>query len=522
MSNKPTRDALHEGEAIGEIITDIRPAPLKPDQPPPLLLKGRVQISTDEGTDILYGVEGPTERQRAFRDDPAQFKLYGGSVGGGKSFALCAEALRLSLGFAGNRGFMCRHESTAFKITTLVTLLKLIDEVSKLCGKKIMLPNGHHKTDKTITFINGSQIMYGSLGDTEDFDRIKSLEIGWFAIDEASETQFENFQMLKSRLRWKLPSATGKGKHPPYVGLLASNPEPGWVKDSFVTPQQLGEPLPGYSFIRALPKDNQHLPREYVNMLRTGNTPGWVKRYLDGSWDVFEGQVWPDYQFEIHAINDFEIPVEWKRFRAIDHGQVHPTCCLWFAIDPDGNLFIYREYYKSGVVSVHCKAINTLSGTESYTATYLPPECWGKTREKEGKLWSINDEYWEHKISCIKANNDVLTGINRVGEYFKINPDRVHPLTGEKGSPSLFIFKNCKNLLLEIPEYGWKDQKGAEKAKEAPKKIRDDAVDAMRYGVMSRPSPTKLEQTLTPYGSFKWHLRQLTEKKFYDGMLRRM
>jgi len=495
-----------------DMVTDIRP---DYDSRPVAEAKGDKTPIDADGVDILYGANGPTERQAAFRDCSSQFKLYGGAVGGGKSFALCAEALRMSLGFAGNRGFMCRHESTAFKNTTLVTLLKLIDEVSQLCGKKIMKPGGHHKTNKTIEFINGSTILYGSLGDNEDFDRIKSLEIGWFAVDEASETQGDNFQMLKSRLRWKLPN----GKHPPYMGLLASNPEPGWVKDLFVKPQQLGEPVNGHTFIPALPRDNKHLPKEYVNMLKSTNPPNWVKRYLGGSWDVFEGQVWPDYQFEIHAIDGFEIPREWRRFRSIDHGQVHPTACLWFAIDPDGNLFVYKEYYSPGVVSLHCKAILEMSEDEHYSYTLLPPECWGKTREKEGKLWSINDEYWENKISCIKANNDVLTGINRVGEYFKVREDRVHPLTGEKDSPSLFIFKNCKNLLIEIPEYGWKDQRGEEKAKEAPKKIKDDAADAMRYGVMSRPSPASMEHTRTPYNSFKWHLQQITKNKNYPSII---
>ena len=466
-----------------------------------------------KGVDILYGETGPTERQAVFRDAPELFKLYGGSVGGGKSYALCAEGLRLSLAFDGNRGFLCRHESTAFRITTLVTLLKLIDEVSRLCGKKLL--KNHNKSEKQIEFINGSVIIYGSLGGVEDFDRIKSLEIGWFGIDEASETMHENFQMLKSRMRWKLPDGT----HPPYIGMLASNPEPGWVKDTFVTPQHLGEPVPNHTFIQSLPTDNKYLPDGYVDMLREGNSESWVQRYLEGSWDVFEGQIWPEFNSLVHIIQPFDIPDEWKRVRSIDHGQVHPTACLWGAIDPDGNIFVYQEYYRPGIVSDHVKEIKRMSGEEKYFETLLPPECWGKTREKEGKLWSIYDEYWEHGVNCVRANNEVNGGINRVGEYFKIDPERVHPLTGEKGSPALFIFKNCKNLIIEIPEYGWKDQKTEEKAKEAPKKVKDDACDSLRYMIMSRPSPKTLKKDETPYGSFKWHLQQLTKPKYADALM---
>ena len=163
-----------------------------------------MQIDLADSIDLLYGEKGPTLRQIAFRDSPVRYRLYGGAVGGGKTRALCAEGLRLSLAYPGNRGFMCRHESTAFRNTTLVTLLSLISEIEDLTGSKIM--SNHHKTEKIIYFINGSSILYGALGDAEDFERIKSLEVGFFCIDEASETVFTNFQMLKSRLRWRLPN----------------------------------------------------------------------------------------------------------------------------------------------------------------------------------------------------------------------------------------------------------------------------------------------------------------------------
>lgn len=471
-----------------------------------------IDIQSD-GIDLFYGKRGPSVKQTLFRDDPNLNKLYGGAVGGGKTVALCAEALRLSLAFPGNRGFMCRHESTAFKNTTLTTLLKLIGEIEDLTKSKIM--SNHHRTDKKIYLINGSSILYGSLGDAQDFERIKSLEIGWFTIDEASETPHQNYQMLKSRLRWTLPDGT----HPPYFGLLASNPEPGWVKDTFVTPQTLGEPLFGHSFIQALPSDNPYLPSDYVTNLRRDNPASWVDRYLAGNWTAMEGQIWPEFDYQIHTIDPFKVPSGWKKFRSIDHGQVHPTACLWFAIDPDGNIFIYKEYYRPGIVSAHCKSIKELSKGEHYSYTLLPPECWGKTRERAGELWSIKDEYWEHgRIACTKANNSVEVGLNRVGEYLRVNPERVHPRTGEKGSPSLFIFRNCKNLILEIPEYTWKREvEGKEKVKEAPKKIKDDACDALRYGIMSRPHPSVIERTSTPYNSFKYHLAKLTRPRYSGG-----
>ena len=85
---------------------------------------------------------------------------------------------------------MCRHESEAFRKTTLVTLLKQIYDVEELVGHKIMMQGGHNQTKKEIVLVNGSVIIYGGLGGPEDMDRIKSLEIGWFRSEEhTSELQ---------------------------------------------------------------------------------------------------------------------------------------------------------------------------------------------------------------------------------------------------------------------------------------------------------------------------------------------
>lgn len=449
----------------------------------------------ESGLDLLYGRHGPTAKQAEFRDSPKKFRLYGGAVGGGKSVALCAELLRAQLAFPGNRGFICRHEATAFRMTTLATLMKLIGELEDMTGQKIL--TSHHKTERVLHFPNGSVLMYGALGEAEDFERIKSMEVGCFGIDEASETVHENYLMLCSRLRWRLPNGT----YPPFFGLLASNPEPGWVKDTFVKPHQLGVPLPNHTFIQALPRDNPFLPPDYIESLRQANPEDWVKRYIEGSWDALEGQVWPMFSFDQHVIEPFDIPYEWPRFRAIDHGQDHPTVCLWFAVGPDSEIYVYREYYMPGIVSKHAKEIRAMSAGERYDYTVLPPECWGATREKYGRLWSVCDEYHENEIYCIQANNEVMAGVNRVGEYLTPRADRVHPRTGQYGAPRLYIFRGCTNLLLEIPDYSWKTYKTEEKGKERPKKLKDDACDALRYGVMTRPTAAQLTRE-TPRDTF--------------------
>ena len=211
-----------------------------------------------------------TPKQAEFHAAPEMYKLFGGAMGGGKSIALCAEGLALSIDYPGNRGYICRHEFASFKKTTGIALDKMLDESGLVVG--------HHQTDHVYTLWNGSTIMYGGLGDDRKaIEKLKSMELGWFAIDEASETTENFFLMLGSRLRLKLPGIR-------YFGLLASNPDPGWLKVRFIDRKR-----PDSIFIPALPRDNRHLPADYVKRLEELFPPEWQARFLKGDWSAFEG-----------------------------------------------------------------------------------------------------------------------------------------------------------------------------------------------------------------------------------------
>jgi len=211
----------------------------------------------------------PSPRQAEAHAAPERYVLFGGAMGGGKSVWMCAEGIQLSLDFPSNRGYLCRHESATFRKSTLLTLLDLLptEAVTR-----------HNQQDQFIEFANMSRIYYGGLRPTQSdkpLDRIKSMDLGWFGIDEASETTEDYFMLLCSRLRLK-----GGIR---YRGLLSSNPEEGWVKHRFIS-----FPRKDHRFITSLPSDNPFLPDDYVEQLEDtfGGRPDWIKRYLEGNWDA--------------------------------------------------------------------------------------------------------------------------------------------------------------------------------------------------------------------------------------------
>lgn len=226
--------------------------------------------------DITADSLEPTERQAAAFRAPEKYILYGGAMGGGKTTWLCAYGIELSMRYPGNRGFMARHELASFRKTTQISLHDLMPW-------ELILR--HNKTEQFYLFKNGSMIFYGGLGDDERaIDRLKSLEIGWFAIDQAEETTEKYFYMLTSRLRLR----TKEGLR--YKGLMTANPAPNWIRARFID-----QKIDNHIFIPALPKDNPHLPQDYEEELRNILPEELIKPWLEGDWDFISSinQIFP-------------------------------------------------------------------------------------------------------------------------------------------------------------------------------------------------------------------------------------
>lgn len=135
----------------------------------------------------------------------------------------------------------------------------------------------HHQTENYFRLVNGSLIYYGGLGDDQKaIDRLKSMELGWFGIDQAEETSESHFFLLASRLRLKQPNVR-------YKGIMTANPAPGWVKHRFIE-----QKLDDHIFIPSLPRDNPHLPEDYESGLRKLYPDELVRQLLEGDWDALE------------------------------------------------------------------------------------------------------------------------------------------------------------------------------------------------------------------------------------------
>lgn len=132
-----------------------------------------------------------------------------------------------------------------------------------------------------------------------------SSEFAAIAVDELTLNNQTVFDFLRMRLRW--PGIDDPkfiaGTNPGGVGHT-------WVKAIFVDgeiPKELQAYKSRNSFCQSVCKDNPYLPASYLEALAT--LPDELRKaYLDGSWDIFEGQFFSGWNRDVHVVKPFKIP----------------------------------------------------------------------------------------------------------------------------------------------------------------------------------------------------------------------
>ena len=404
-----------------------------------------------------------------FDNDRARFNWYVGGFGSGKTYIGSQAAVRLAMMAPKGRGLIARQTLVDLKATTMKTFFEV-------CDRRLI--QNWNKTENLLTFINGHEIYFWGL---DDIEKLKSLEIGWFWIDEVDEVNEETFKVAQGRLRHPA--------QPKRLGYITSNSEgKNWTYNIFVRGKGLSKPedIEKYWVVKAPSNENTHLPSDYLDTLNS-YTGDLYKRYVLGSWDVFEGQIFPDFSRAHHVIRPFAIPEHWMKFRMMDWGENNPTTCGWIAMDPEKNLFYYREYEKSGEFTpYHSQEITKLSLGEKIKYTVIDPSVKGR-RGRSGK--NIDLEYKEAGfVPLVYGNNAVSAGISRIHKYFYLDDNRIHPITKQKGAPRVFFFDTCEKTIECIENMRWKKPSNDdENPEEKPVKKDDHLFDGFRYGIMTLP-----------------------------------
>lgn len=234
------------------------------------------------------------------KDNVTEEVLYGGAAGGGKSKLGVLWLIEMCQTYPGTRWLMGRSKLQALETTTLNTFFETTQEL------KINNQYRYNGQKHIIYWTNGSQIILKDLfqyPSDPNFDSLGSLEITGAFIDECNQVTFNAWQMVKSRIRYKLIKYNLMPKM-----LGTCNPAKNWVYKDFYKARR-DKSLPEYRrFIPALPEDNPYLPESTKQaLLRLDRVKR--ERLYYGNWEYDDD---PATLIDTDSIADYFTPIHIK------------------------------------------------------------------------------------------------------------------------------------------------------------------------------------------------------------------
>lgn len=420
---------------------------------------------------MILNIPQPNPKQKQFLQATSKYIAYGGARGGGKSWAVRVKVALMALYWQGIKILVLRRQYPDLVKNHIEPLRELLEPL----GAKY---NDKHKTLR----LGKSQIIFGYCDNDNDYRRYHGNEYDIICIDEATQFKEEWFDKIKTCVR-------GTGNFPRRMYLTCNPGDIGhaWVKRLFIDRDFKPEENPDdYEFIAATVYDNKALMDAdpgYVRMLET-LPPGLREAWLLGSWDVFDGQYFREWDPSVHVTADFHIPSEWRRYFTMDYGlDMLAGYCI--AVSPRGEAYVYKEIYKSElIISDAAAEVKTLCAGEDIFQYFAPPDLWNR-RQDTGK--SVAEIFGEHGIYLTKTQNERVAGWMHMKEWLKVEVRE----NGERCA-ALRVMQNCRNLIRCMPLLQY-DQKKTSDAATEPHEITH-APDAIRYFCAGRPMAAPQEE----------------------------
>jgi len=257
------------------------------------------------------------------KDDNTNEIIYGGAAGGGKSALGVLWLIEQSQTYPGTRWLMGRAKLKTLKESTLNTFFDLSSKLNISKQYKFNSLTG------VITWNNGSEILLKDLyayPADPNFDSLGSLEITGAFIDECNQITYKAWQIVKSRIRYKLNEYE---LIPKMLGTC--NPSKNWVYSKFFIPYKAKTIQQGKAFIQSLPTDNPNLPKTYLESLLSLDENSKQRLYF-GNWEYDND---PSSLISFDKINDIftnNFVDEGEMFISADiarYGSDKMVICVW-------------------------------------------------------------------------------------------------------------------------------------------------------------------------------------------------
>jgi len=266
----------------------------------------------------------PTEPQGRFLTSTARFPGFIGGWASGKTMIGITKAMKMTYDYPDNLGIIFRKKYTDLADSTMA-------DFTTYTGIKV-------KSDKSVTFPNGSKILFHHLDELSGV--AQNINLGWFMIEQAEELESEDvFNKLRGRLR----RTNGVRKDADGNTVLHASGEP--IRGLF---DIYGNEGMRQAFIIANAKGHNWVWRNWV-MEGLGNSECIEGTYLDHP----PGRLPQDFMDDLEEMKE-ESPAYYRRYVLNSHEETDtedvciPYDKLLEAVGKD-----LRDYY-SDLIVISC------------------------------------------------------------------------------------------------------------------------------------------------------------------------
>lgn len=397
--------------------------------------------------------------------------LLSGPAGTGKSVALLAKCLTLLGKYPGARGLFLRKTRASLTESGLVT------------WERDILGPGHpvfarrriqRRDRKAYRFANGSTFVVSGL---DNADKVLSSDYDFAYLQEATDFTAADYETVLSRLR--------SDAMPYRQAMMDCNPT---TPTHWLYQRQASGAIAMYNsrhqenprFFNRATGEWTDAGKEYLGILDR-MTGARRKRFLEGTWATAEGLVYDGFDPSRHLLPaGWQPPRDWPRVWAIDFGFTNPLVLQFWAVDPDGRMYLYRETYRTRVL---VEELGRWAGREVERGHEPRPAAVVCDHDPENAA-AFERHSGERTTPADKG--DVLAGVQQVQSRFDLAGDgrpRIFFCPGlhrDVRDQSLVDAGRPIGLVEELAGYVW-DTTDPHRPKDMPIGRDDHACDAMRY-----------------------------------------
>lgn len=405
-------------------------------------------------------IDRPNAKQALMLSATTKHIGFGGARGGGKSWAVRTKAKLMALKYPGIQILIVRRTYPELMNNHIQILRDELRGIARYNGQ-----------DKVLRFLNGSMIKFGYCAGDNDLGQYQGAQYDVIFLDEA--TQLSEWQMKQITACLRGVNAFPKRM---YYTCNPGGQGHSYIKRIFIEKKyEAGERPEDYTFIQSLVTDNKALMAaqpDYIHQLEA--LPEKLRKaWLEGDWDIFEGQFFEDLRVSpdiqkcaaagvdidearkrglwTHVIAPFDPPAGWTLFRSFDWGYSKPFSCAWWAVDYDGRMYRILELYgctKEPNTGVKWTPDEVFQKIREIEDTHR----WLKGRSIDGvadpAIWdqsggeSIAETAEKYRVYFSPGDHKRIPGWMQC--HYRLQFDR-------NGLPMMYVFETCTAFLRTVP-----------------------------------------------------------------------